>query len=41
MCKYPQNPDNLKVEKKSLILNCQYEKKQVHRNADYRHAQGA
>ena len=40
-CKYPQNPDNLKVENKSLTLNCHHEKKQVHRNTDYRHAQGA
>lgn len=26
-CKYPKNPDNLKVEKIILTLNCQYEEK--------------
>jgi hypothetical protein len=40
-CKYPKNPDNLKVEKKSLTLNCQYEKKPVYRNPNHRNAQGA
>ena len=41
VCKYPRNPDNLKVEKKSLTLNYHYEKKPVYRNPNHRHAQGA
>ena len=41
MCKYPRNPDNLKVEKKTLTLSCHYEKKQVYRNTNHLNAQGA